>query len=87
MRGVWFLYLLIIEVTENKGMELDTIKNIREERGNIREQIKKLDLKEYNNIRYGNEEEYTLKLLITKIESLLTDISTFTKHPSKFIKR
>lgn len=86
MRRIWFLYLLIIKVTENKGMELDTIKNIREERDNIREQIKNLDLKEYDNIRYGNEEEYTLKLLINEIESLLTDISTLTKHPSKFIR-
>tara|TARA_R110000822_G_scaffold44229_4_gene118871 strand:+ start:1153 stop:2484 length:1332 start_codon:yes stop_codon:yes gene_type:complete len=67
-------------------MELTSIKQIREKRDSIRERIKELDLKDYSSNNYGRENEYTFRGLIGGIEALLTDISTLTRYPSKFVK-
>lgn len=67
-------------------MEIGTIKQIREKRDSLREKIKDTDLNIYGNNTYGGENEYNFKGLIGGIESLLTDISTLTKAPRKFIK-
>jgi len=67
-------------------MELTSIKQIREKRDSIRERIKELDLKDYSSNNYGSENEYTFRGLIGGIEALLTDISTLTRYPSKFVK-
>jgi hypothetical protein len=67
-------------------MELTTINNIREKRDSIREKIKDLNLKNYGSEKYGSENEYTFRGLITEIEALLTDISTLSRYPSKFVK-
>lgn len=63
-----------------------TIEDIREQRDNIREKIKTLDLKEYKDQTFGSEDEYTYRGLIGGVDSLLTDLSTLTKHENKFIK-
>ena len=63
-----------------------SIQNIREKRDEIREKIKTLNLKNYENQRFGVENEYTYKSLIGEVESLLTDLSTLTQHENKFIK-
>lgn len=67
-------------------MELTTITNIREIRDAIRERIKDLNLKEYSSGNYGSENEYSFLELIGEIEELLTDLSTLSRYPSKFIK-
>lgn len=67
-------------------MEIGTINQIREKRDNIREKIKSLNLNDYSSTEYGSESEYTFKGIIAGIEELLTDISTLTKYPNKFIK-
>ncbi|MDE0471429.1 MAG: hypothetical protein OXH57_05765, partial [Ekhidna sp.] len=67
-------------------MELGTINQIRAKRDSIREQIKSLNLSDQDSETYGNENEYTFKGIIAGIEELLTDISTLTKYPQKFIK-
>ncbi len=67
-------------------MELDTVSQIREKRDEIREQIKDLDFRDYADKKFGKENEYTFKGLIGGIEALLTDISTLTRYPSKFVK-
>lgn len=67
-------------------MELTTINQIRELRDEIRESIKSLNLNEYKSLEYGNENEYNFHGLIGGIEALLTDISTLTQYPSKFVK-
>tara|TARA_R110002050_G_scaffold194434_1_gene329279 strand:+ start:341 stop:1675 length:1335 start_codon:yes stop_codon:yes gene_type:complete len=67
-------------------MELTTINQIREKRDSIRESIKDLNLKDYSSEKYGSENEYTFRGLIGGIEALLTDISTLTRYPSKFVK-
>lgn len=67
-------------------MELTSVNQIREKRDSIREKIKGLNLKDYISNKYGGENEYTFRGLIGGIEALLTDISTLTRHPSKFVK-
>lgn len=67
-------------------MELNTVNQIREKRDEIREQIKALNLRDYGDTKYGSENEYTFKGLISGIEALLTDISALTRYPSKFAK-
>ncbi|TDB65295.1 AAA family ATPase [Arundinibacter roseus] len=66
-------------------MELTTIKNIREIRDEIREKIKSVDYNANKNNNYGSENEYSYKGIIGGIDCLLTDISTLTKVPNKFI--
>lgn len=63
-----------------------SIQTIREKRDEIREKIKTLNLKNYENQRFGAENEYTYKGLIGGVESLLTDLSTLTQYENKFIK-
>ena len=63
-----------------------SIQTIREKRDEIREKIKALNLKNYENQRFGAENEYTYKGLIGGVESLLTDLSTLTQYENKFIK-
>lgn len=63
-----------------------SIQTIRENREEIREKIKTLNLKNYENQHFGAENEYTYKGLIGEVESLLTDLSTLTQYENKFIK-
>ena len=63
-----------------------SIQTIREKRDEIREKIKTLNLRNYENQRFGTENEYTYKSLIGGVESLLTDLSTLTQYENKFIK-
>ena len=63
-----------------------SIQTIREKRDEIREKIKTLNLRNYENQRFGTENEYTYKSLIGEVESLLTDLSTLTQYENKFIK-
>lgn len=67
-------------------MEIGTITQIREKRDSLREKIKDTDLSLYGDNTYGGENEYNFNGLVGGIESLLTDISTLTKAPRKFIK-
>jgi len=66
-------------------MEIETITKIREYRDSIREQIKEINFSEFDS-EYGGENEFNFRGLIGGIEALLTDISTLTKAPKKFIK-
>ena len=67
-------------------MEIGTITQIREKRDSLREKIKDTDLNVYTDLTYGGENEYNFKGLVGGLESLLTDLSTLTKAPRKFIK-
>jgi hypothetical protein len=67
-------------------MEIGTIIQIREKRDSLREKIKDTDLSVYRDQTYGGENEYNFKGLVGGIESLLTDLSTLTKAPRKFVK-
>lgn len=66
-------------------MEITSIKNIREIRDEIREKLKSVNYNANKLNNYGTENEYTYKGIIGGIECLLTDISTLTKAPNKFI--
>lgn len=67
-------------------MEIETITQIRKKRDSLREKIKDTDLSLYIGQTYGGENEYNFKGLVGGIESLLTDLSTLTKAPRKFVK-
>lgn len=67
-------------------MELNTVNQIRDLRDRIREQIKNIDKANYTSTTYGGENEYTFKGVVGGIECLLTDISTLTRAPKKFVK-
>lgn len=66
-------------------MEITSIKNIREIRDEIREKIKSVNYNANKANNYGSENEYTFKGIIGGIDCLLTDISTLTKAPNKFL--
>jgi len=66
-------------------MEITSIRNIRETRDEIRKKIKSVDYKVNKANNYGSENEYTFKGIIGGIDCLLTDISTLTKTPNKFL--
>lgn len=67
-------------------MDLATITNIRECRDSIRNKIKGISKSSLNSsTTYGGENEYVYKGLIGGLECLMTDISTLTKAPNKFI--
>lgn len=66
-------------------MEINTINVIRTKRDSIREKIKSLKIKNLNGT-FGPENEYSYKGLIAGIDALLTDLSTLTGAPNKFIK-
>lgn len=67
-------------------MDLESITRIREFRDSIRSQIKSVNKKDNEGISYGDENEYSFRGLIGGIDSLMTDISTLTKAPKKFVK-
>ncbi|MGB2144142.1 MAG: hypothetical protein ACPHXZ_06775 [Flavobacteriaceae bacterium] len=67
-------------------MEIETITQIREKRDSIREQIKEVDFSDYSSDTFGGENEYNFKGLVGGIEALLTDISTLSRAPKKFVK-
>lgn len=67
-------------------MELATINQIREKRDSLREKIKDADFSTNSSQTYGGENEYNFKGLVGGIEALLTDLSTLTKAPKKFVK-
>lgn len=67
-------------------MVTPTIERIRTLRDEIREKIKEADKKANQNQKYGGEAEYTYKGLIGGIDALLTDISTLTSSPNKFVR-
>jgi len=66
--------------------DIQTVVTIREHRDEIRRIIKKFPIRDYLNTKYGSEEEYTAKGLLSGIEGILIDISVLTKSPIQFIK-
>jgi hypothetical protein len=67
-------------------MELATINQIRDKRDSLREKIKDADFSTNGSQTYGGENEYNFKGLVGGIKALLTDLSTLTKAPRKFVK-
>tara|TARA_B110000003_G_scaffold212977_1_gene211990 strand:- start:1788 stop:3119 length:1332 start_codon:yes stop_codon:yes gene_type:complete len=67
-------------------MELDTINKIRDKRDSLRRKIKDADFSTNSSQTYGRENDYNFKGLVGGIEALLTDLSTLTKAPRKFVK-
>ena len=66
--------------------EIQTITNIRDIKNKIKESIKTVDISNYAEQKFGNEEEYTYMDLLGGVDSLLTDITSLTKAPMQFLK-
>lgn len=67
-------------------MTTPTITNIRSARDIIRESLKTFSVKDFEGSKFGLESEYTAKGLVAGLTALLTDISSLTKAPARFIK-
>jgi hypothetical protein len=67
-------------------MEVSTISNIRLYRNNIRQRLSTLDKNKFGEQRFGQEQEYSYREMLAEIESLLVDVSAFTKAPRRFIR-
>ncbi len=66
--------------------EIQTITNIRDVKNKIKESIKTVDVSNYIEQKFGNEEEYTFKGLLGGVDNLLIDITTLIKVPTQFLK-
>ncbi len=66
--------------------EIQTITNIRDVKNKIKESIKTVDVSNYTEQKFGNEEEYTFKGLLGGVDNLLIDITTLIKVPTQFLK-
>lgn len=67
-------------------MTTPTISNIRSARDKIRDSLKTFSAKDFEGSKFGPEGEYTAKGLVAGLSALLTDISSLTKAPARFIK-
>ena len=67
-------------------METNSIAQIRKLRDEIRQKIKDADKSLFPDQKFGSETEYTYKGILGGLEALLTDISSLTKAPARFVK-
>lgn len=67
-------------------MDVPTITEIRELRDNIRTLLPTIKPRDFTDQNYGKEQEYSIQGLKGGIDALLTDISTLTGGPKRFIK-
>jgi len=67
-------------------MEIATINTLRELRDAIRESVKSINASQFTGQTFGSENEYSVKGLIGGVKGLLTDLSTLTGAPLKFVK-
>ena len=66
-------------------MDIGTITAIREHRDDIKNYVRKVKVSKFTD-KYGLEQEYTAKGILTGIESVLNDVTALTKAPAKFIQ-
>lgn len=67
-------------------METQTVKQIKELRDQIREQLESIDTSQFNNEKFGSESEYSGKSIYLGLESILTDISYLVRSHNIFIQ-
>jgi hypothetical protein len=77
-----------LEFNEEKFImsEIQTIIGINNVKNTIKNNIKTVDISNYTEQKFGNEEEYTYQGLLVGVDSLLTDITSLTKAPMQFLK-
>ncbi|MDC9721919.1 MAG: hypothetical protein PSN34_03995 [Urechidicola sp.] len=68
-------------------MSIQTIEDLRNNRDEIKKNIRLIKTSDYGDTTYGSENEYVAKSLIASVESILIDITTLTKSPAKFIQK
>jgi hypothetical protein len=67
-------------------MDVASITQIRELRDSIRDQIKSVSRSDFDSTTYGTESEYDFRGIVGGIDAMLTDLSSLTRAPNKFIK-
>ena len=67
-------------------MTTPTIDQLNTLKGETREKRKTIKISDYLNEKYGGEDEYTIKSIVSGLDGLLTDLSTLLKAPAKFLK-
>lgn len=67
-------------------METQTVKQIKELRDQIREQLDSIDTSQFNNEKFGSESEYSGKSIYLGLESILTDVSYLVRSHNIFIQ-
>jgi hypothetical protein len=67
-------------------MEIETINQIRIKGDAVREKIRQVHSELLSSMTYGAEYEYSYKGLTGILDNLLTNLSTLSKAPDKFIK-
>lgn len=67
-------------------METQTVKQIKELRDQIREQLESIDTYQFNNEKFGSESEYSGKSIYLGLESILTDVSYLVRSHNIFIQ-
>jgi hypothetical protein len=67
-------------------METQSVKSIKEYRDQIKEKLASFDSSQYNNMKFGNENEYNGKSIYLGLDAILVDISYFVKSHNIFIQ-
>ena len=67
-------------------METQSVKSIKEYRDKIKEKLTSFDSSQFNNTKFGNENEYNAKSIYLGLEAILVDVSYFVKSHNIFIQ-
>ena len=67
-------------------MEIQTIQQIKEKIKMVDSALKNIDLKGLEDVRYGDDKEYTLESLNNDLKALLTDLRGLVRAPDRFLK-
>lgn len=67
-------------------MEIPSISKIKGLRDTLRKKISEANRNQFGDQRFGPENEYTYKELLSEIDSLLSEISSLVRAPRKFVR-
>ena len=67
-------------------METQSVKSIKDYRDKIKEKLTSFDSSQFNNTKFGNENEYNGKSIYLGLEAILVDVSYFVKSHNIFIQ-
>lgn len=69
-------------------MDIQTITDLRAQRNNIKTALQELIKKvQDSDEKYGSEQEYTIRDILTEIDSILIDILALTRAPKQFVQK
>ena len=68
-------------------MDIQTILDIRAQRNNVKNSLQRLRGIQDSDEKYGSEHEYTIREIVTEIDSILIDILALTRAPRQFVQK